>query len=149
MDTETKRKERPKLLKRRPVTSDKDVKPQNMKASNVFFLALFWAIGLVCTVKNVWILELLTVPFVIYLIKKMIVWIGTDNVLYGHLESTKLKLKLWAQERKHVLAPAPVPGIMRTVLLGDKKVFSCVNAYWWVSLGVCHSEWSGGDPIYG
>ena len=93
-----------------------------MKASNVFFLALFWAIGLVCIVKNVWILELLTIPFGIYLIKKLLAWIGTDTVLYTHLDSAKLKLKLWAKERKDVLAPAPVRGIMRTVLLGDKKV---------------------------
>ena len=122
IDAEPKRRERPKLLKRKPVIGDKDVKPQNMKASNIFFLGLFWAIGLVCTVKNVWILELLTIPFVIYLIKKIIAWIGTDSVVYDHLDSTKLKLKLWAQERKDVLAPAPVRGVMRTVLLGDKKV---------------------------
>ncbi len=73
--------------------------------------------------KNVWILELLTIPFVIYVIKKMIAWIGTDNIVHEHLENTQLKLKLWAMERKDVLAPAPVRGIMRTVLLGDKKVY--------------------------
>ena len=110
-----------------------------MKASNIFFLALFWAIGLVCIVKNVWILELLTIPFGIYLIKKLLTWIGTDTVLHGHLESANLKLKLWAKERKDVLAPAPVRGIMRTVLLGDKKVNDTIHLHVSTSFQVAYS----------
>ncbi|XP_028399492.1 transmembrane protein 245-like [Dendronephthya gigantea] len=123
VDGEMKKKERPRLVKRKPVTSDNtSEKPRNMKASNIFFLALFWAIGLVCIIKNVWILELLTIPFVIYLIKALLSWIGTNSVVHEQLDNARSKLKLWAKERKDVLAPAPVRGIMRTVLLGDKKM---------------------------
>ena len=122
MDDEIK-KERPRLVKHKPVTSENtNEKPQNMKASNIFFLALFWAIGLVCIIKNVWILELLTIPFIIYLIKALLSWIGTNSVVHEQLDNARSKLELYAKERKDVLAPAPVRGIMRTVLLGDKKV---------------------------
>ena len=107
--------------------TDQRVESEKIKASNIFFLALFWAIGLVCIAKNVWILELLTVPFVIYLIKKMLYWVGTDSAVHEQLQNIQLKLKLWAKERKNVLAPAPVRGIMRTVLLGDKKVHTLFN----------------------
>lgn len=138
IDGEMKKRERPRLVKRKPVTTDKvNDKPGNMKASNIFFLALFWAIGLVCIVKNVWILELLTIPFVIYLVKKMLAWIGTDNAVHEHLERAQSKLILWAKERKDVLAPAPVRGIMRTVLLGDKKMVLWIEKFADKLISIC------------
>lgn len=129
VDGEIKESKRPKLVKLKPVTTDiVNEKPCNTRASNIFFLALFWGIGVVCIVKNVWILELLTIPFLIYLIKKLVAWNGADIVLHKHFESTRLKVKMWAKERKDVLSPAPVRGIMRTVLLGDKKVEGYMHA---------------------
>lgn len=119
---ETKQTKRPKLLKHKPVSGDSSPAAKPMKASSVVFLGLFWAISLVCIMKNMWIFELLTIPFGIYVIKKIIVYVGTDNVLYQFCFTVYLRLKQWAMERKDVLAPAPVRGLARAVLLGDKKV---------------------------
>lgn len=118
-----KTKDRPKLTKDDHVTTDTvDGKTPNIKASDLFFLALFWATGFVCIAKNLWILELLTVPFVIYVGKKLLVWIDNENALHECVRTFSAKLKVWAKERKDVLAPAPLRGITRTILLGDKKV---------------------------
>lgn len=122
VDNETKQTKRPKLVKLKPVSRDSSPAAKPMKASSVFFLGLFWAISLVCIMKNMWILELLTIPFGIYVIKKMLVYVGTDNSLYQYSLTTYSRLKQWAMDRKDVLAPAPVRGLVRAVLLGDKKV---------------------------
>lgn len=116
------RKERPKLVKYKPVSSDNTPVTKPMKASNVLFLGLFWAIGVVCIINNLWIMELLTIPFAIYLIKKFLAYFGTDNFLYQHAESIHATLKQWSKDREDVLAPAPVRGLVRTAMLGDKKV---------------------------
>lgn len=73
---------------------------------------------------HAWILQLLPIPFAIYLIKLAVVWSGAWAYLLEFSSLWYGRLKEWAGQRKDAIMPAPIRGMVKLVMRGDQKVVS-------------------------
>lgn len=96
--------------------------PKPKSASRPYFIALMWGILLTRVWMHMWVLQLLPIPFAIYLIKLVVVWSGAWSYVQELLHGWYDKLKQWSNERQDALVPAPIRGMAKLVIRGDQKV---------------------------
>lgn len=96
--------------------------PKPKSASRPYFIALMWGILLTRVLMHIWVLQLLPIPFAIYLIKLVVVWSGAWAYCQEFLHCWFDKLKQWSNDRQDALVPAPIKGMAKLVIRGDQKV---------------------------
>lgn len=97
-------------------------KSKSKSASYPYFVALMWGILLTRVWMHAWILQLLPIPFAIYLIKLVVVWSGAWAYLLEFLAHWQERLQEWAGQRKNAIMPAPIRGMVKLAIRGDQKV---------------------------
>jgi len=100
----------------------KTSKPKS--ASRPYFIALLWGILLTRVWMHIWILQLIPIPFAIYLIKLAVVWSGAWAYCQEFIQHWYEKMKQWYNERQDALVPAPISAMTSLVIRGDQKVSS-------------------------
>lgn len=100
----------------------KTIKPKS--ASHPYFVALLWGILLTRVWMNIWILQLIPIPFAIYLIKLAVVWSGAWAYCQEFIQHWYVKSRQWYNERQDALVPAPIRAMTSLVIRGDQKVLS-------------------------
>ncbi|CAH1775650.1 unnamed protein product, partial [Owenia fusiformis] len=99
--------------------------PKERSLPDKCFIGLMWAIGIVQLWKNIWVLQLLPLPFAYVLVKKACVKFGLLECLkFGDMWQ---RLSTWAKERKDAVAPKPVRGLGKLILRGDRKIVSAIE----------------------
>lgn len=91
-------------------------------ASGKFFVALFWGILLSRLWIHMWVFQLLPIPIGIYLFKRLMSRTGAWDFVESWFWLVFAKLKAWVLIRQDALAPAPIRGLGKLIIQGDKKV---------------------------
>ena len=97
-------------------------KSKTGSASRKFFVALFWGILLCRLWIHMWVFQLLPIPIGIYLVKKLMSRSGAWDFLQGWFWHMFAQLRDWVFVRQDALAPAPIRGLGKLIIQGDKKV---------------------------
>ncbi|TNN75652.1 Transmembrane protein 245 [Liparis tanakae] len=98
----------------------KEKSPQ--RASDIYFILLFWAIVLVQVWLNLWILQLLPIPVAVWVLKKLVVHFGLKGFAERTLTSWWAVLEKLGREREDALLPGPIKGLAQFLLRIDTKM---------------------------
>ncbi|XP_061410947.1 transmembrane protein 245-like isoform X3 [Lethenteron reissneri] len=111
-----------------PLASGKKKYPMNWATkkkggkSDVYFVALLWAIVGVQAWLNLWLLQLLPIPVLLWVLKKVVVSFGVWDFVVSHVSRWWQFLSCHLRERQDALLPRPVRALCRVILDIDRKL---------------------------
>lgn len=97
-------------------------KSKDGSASGKFFVALFWGILFSRLWIHMWLFQLLPIPIGIYLFKRIMAHSGAWDFLHCWFQRMFIQFQAWVLVRQDALAPAPIRGLGKLIIQGDKKV---------------------------
>ncbi|XP_043973353.1 transmembrane protein 245 isoform X2 [Gambusia affinis] len=97
------------------------------KSSDIYFILLAWAIGLVQIWLNFWILQLLPIPVAVWVSKKVMVRFGVKSFTETTLSSWWAVLEKFVREREEALLPGPIKGLAQFLLRVDTQLWHWLN----------------------
>uniref|UniRef100_A0A3P8VG02 Transmembrane protein 245 n=1 Tax=Cynoglossus semilaevis TaxID=244447 RepID=A0A3P8VG02_CYNSE len=92
------------------------------RASNVYFILLFWAIVLVQVWLNLWILKLLPIPLTVWLVKKVVVHCALKSFADHTVNPGWTLLENFGCEQKEALLPQQIKDLVQILLCIDSKI---------------------------
>uniref|UniRef100_S4R7U9 Transmembrane protein 245 n=1 Tax=Petromyzon marinus TaxID=7757 RepID=S4R7U9_PETMA len=95
--------------------------------SDVYFVALLWSIVGVQAWLNLWLLQLLPIPVLLWVLKKVVVSFGVWNFVVSHVSRWWQFLSCHLRERQEALLPRPVRALCRVILDIDRKLWHYGN----------------------
>ncbi|CAM9419583.1 unnamed protein product [Lampetra planeri] len=116
-----------------PLASGKKKYPMNWATkkkggkSDVYFVALLWAIVGVQAWLNLWLLQLLPIPVLLWVLKKVVVSFGVWDFVVSHVSRWWQFLSCHLRERQDALLPRPVRALCRVILDIDRKLWHYGN----------------------
>nr|XP_032807479.1 transmembrane protein 245-like isoform X1 [Petromyzon marinus] len=116
-----------------PLASGKKKCPMNWATkkksgkSDVYFVALLWSIVGVQAWLNLWLLQLLPIPVLLWVLKKVVVSFGVWNFVVSHVSRWWQFLSCHLRERQEALLPRPVRALCRVILDIDRKLWHYGN----------------------
>uniref|UniRef100_A0A8C6X9S7 Transmembrane protein 245 n=1 Tax=Naja naja TaxID=35670 RepID=A0A8C6X9S7_NAJNA len=96
--------------------------PKKKKASDIYFVLLVWSIVIVQIWFNFWIIQLLPLPFAVWVLKKLLVHFGIVQFSLIYCSKYWHTLEDFVRQRQEVLVPQPVKGLGRIILKLDSKL---------------------------
>uniref|UniRef100_UPI00358F2AB5 transmembrane protein 245 isoform X2 n=1 Tax=Myxine glutinosa TaxID=7769 RepID=UPI00358F2AB5 len=117
-------KDSTKSLPPRPPISLNGNSRKRRSSSDVYFVALLWATGVVIVWQHLWIIQLLPIPLAFWMFKKLIVSCGTWEFVRGSFGTACTHMEKATNERRDALFPTPVRGCAHLLLTVDRKLLS-------------------------
>lgn len=110
-----------------PLTPRKNETKSQAKLSNLYLYGLVWACILTEIWLNLWLLNLLPLPVIYIVIKKLGCHFGLFSFIKEKLSAAWAVGMDWCQSRKEALVPAPVRGLGKMLARGDRKVIAVLE----------------------
>ena len=117
---ETKTPSKPKLHTKK--SCSKHSPRRRIGKSDPYFISLFWLFLLSRLWFHMWILQIVPIFILIYLGKRLFMWLRIPEFLSTKCGSLKRSSEEWTYKRKDAIIPVPLRGIYKLMLIGDKKV---------------------------